>query len=148
MEHQQYMRRCLQLARRGAGYVAPNPMVGAVVVCDGRIIGEGYHRHFGGPHAEPNAIRAVADPDLLHRSTLYVSLEPCAMCATAISLARIRNIYFAAADEKGGALQHNARIYETDKHLWRPNVMQMPEFADASAHLLREFFRARRNTKK
>ena len=77
MEHQQYMHRCLQLARRGAGYVAPNPMVGAVVVCDGRIIGEGYHRYFGGPHAEPNAIRAVADPDLLHRSTLYVSLEPC-----------------------------------------------------------------------
>ena len=71
------MHRCLQLARRGAGYVAPNPMVGAVVVCDGRIIGEGYHRHFGGPHAEPNAIRAVADPELLHRSTLYVSLEPC-----------------------------------------------------------------------
>ena len=77
MEHQQYMSRCLQLAQRGAGYVAPNPMVGAVVVCDGRIIGEGYHRRFGGPHAEPNAIRSVADRDLLRRSTLYVSLEPC-----------------------------------------------------------------------
>lgn len=72
-----YMRRCLQLARCGAGYVSPNPMVGAVVVCDGRIIGEGYHRRCGEAHAEVNAIGAVKDAGLLSRSTLYVSLEPC-----------------------------------------------------------------------
>ena len=72
-----YMARCLQLARGGEGFVAPNPMVGAVVVHDGQIIGEGYHRHFGGPHAEVNAIASVSHPELLSDSTLYVSLEPC-----------------------------------------------------------------------
>ncbi|MDP4240259.1 MAG: bifunctional diaminohydroxyphosphoribosylaminopyrimidine deaminase/5-amino-6-(5-phosphoribosylamino)uracil reductase RibD [Bacteroidota bacterium] len=72
-----YMSRCLQLAQYGGGYVAPNPMVGAVLTCDGRIIGEGYHRRFGEEHAEPNAIRSVKDPELLKRATLYVSLEPC-----------------------------------------------------------------------
>lgn len=73
-----YMQRCLQLARCGEEGAAPNPMVGAVVVCDGRIIGEGYHRKCGGPHAEVNAIASVRDPSMLQRSTLYVSLEPCA----------------------------------------------------------------------
>ena len=72
-----FMRRCLQLASLGRGHVSPNPMVGAVVVHEGRIIGEGYHRCCGQPHAEVNAIASVADESLLSRSTLYVSLEPC-----------------------------------------------------------------------
>ena len=77
MEDEKYMRRCLQLARNGLCRTAPNPMVGAVIVCDGRIIGEGYHARCGQAHAEVNAIRSVKEPDLLKRSTLYVSLEPC-----------------------------------------------------------------------
>lgn len=75
-----YMRRALQLARLGEGLVSPNPMVGAVVVAaDGRIIGEGYHHRFGGPHAEVCAIGAVSDADrrLLPEATIYVTLEPC-----------------------------------------------------------------------
>ena len=74
-----YMQRCLQLARCGAGSTSPNPMVGAVSVCDGRIIGEGYHIRAGEPHAEVNAVNSVAEADrhLLSRSTMYVSLEPC-----------------------------------------------------------------------
>lgn len=74
-----YMRRCLQLARCGAGSTSPNPMVGAVIVCDGRIIGEGYHIRAGEPHAEVNAVNSVLadDKPLLCRSTIYVSLEPC-----------------------------------------------------------------------
>ena len=72
-----YMRRCLSLALNGEGRVSPNPMVGAVVVCDGRIIGEGWHRKAGTPHAEVHAIRSVRDESLLRRSTIYVSLEPC-----------------------------------------------------------------------
>ena len=72
-----YMSRCLQLAQYGVGYVAPNPMVGAVLVYDDRIIGEGYHHHFGEAHAEPNAINSVKQPELLQDATLYVSLEPC-----------------------------------------------------------------------
>ena len=74
----EFMRRCLQLARCGEAGAPPNPMVGAVVVCDGRIIGEGYHRCCGGPHAEVNAISSVKEKHLLSRSTIYVSLEPCA----------------------------------------------------------------------
>jgi diaminohydroxyphosphoribosylaminopyrimidine deaminase/5-amino-6-(5-phosphoribosylamino)uracil reductase len=75
-----YMRRCIELARLGAGSVAPNPMVGAVLVHQGRIIGEGFHRRYGQAHAEVNCINAVAEKDrhLLSQSTLYVSLEPCA----------------------------------------------------------------------
>ena len=74
-----YMQRCLQLARCGAGSTSPNPMVGAVIVCDGRIIGEGYHIRAGEPHAEVNAVNSVSEVDrpLLARSTMYVSLEPC-----------------------------------------------------------------------
>ncbi len=74
------MARCIELASKGAGHVAPNPMVGAVLVHAGRIIGEGYHRQYGGPHAEVNCFNAVASSDeaLLPESTLYVSLEPCA----------------------------------------------------------------------
>ncbi|OAV66336.1 Riboflavin biosynthesis protein RibD [Bacteroidales bacterium Barb6XT] len=72
-----YMMRCIELARKGAGSVSPNPMVGAVIVCDNRIIGEGFHRKAGEAHAEVNAIASVRDPSLLRRSTLYVNLEPC-----------------------------------------------------------------------
>jgi len=72
-----FMRRCIQLAQCGEAGAAPNPMVGAVVVCDGRIIGEGFHRRCGGPHAEVNAIGSVKEKHLLSRSTIYVSLEPC-----------------------------------------------------------------------
>ena len=73
----QYMQRCIELAMNGLGNVSPNPMVGAVIVCDNKIIGEGYHRKCGEAHAEVNAINSVKDPSLLSRSTIYVSLEPC-----------------------------------------------------------------------
>lgn len=75
-----YMRRALQLAKNGLGNVSPNPMVGAVIVAsNGKIIGEGWHRKFGGPHAEVNACNSVADSDkdLIKESTIYVTLEPC-----------------------------------------------------------------------
>ena len=75
---ERYMSRCLQLAACGREGAAPNPMVGAVIVHNGSIIGEGYHRRCGGPHAEVNAIAAVKDEQLLRESTMYVSLEPCA----------------------------------------------------------------------
>lgn len=75
-----YMARALQLAANGRGYTSPNPMVGAVVAApDGRIIGEGWHRRYGGPHAEVNAVASVCDADrpLLCQSTIYITLEPC-----------------------------------------------------------------------
>ncbi|MCB0547801.1 MAG: bifunctional diaminohydroxyphosphoribosylaminopyrimidine deaminase/5-amino-6-(5-phosphoribosylamino)uracil reductase RibD [Phaeodactylibacter sp.] len=76
---QLFMRRCFDLARLGAGRTSPNPMVGAVLVHDGRVIGEGYHQAYGQSHAEVNAVNSVlpADEHLVPYSTLYVSLEPC-----------------------------------------------------------------------
>lgn len=73
------MRRCIQLALLGAGNVAPNPMVGALLVYDDRIIGEGYHREYGQAHAEVNCVNSVRAEDLhqIPESTMYVSLEPC-----------------------------------------------------------------------
>ena len=70
----------MQLALQGAGNVAPNPMVGAILVCENKIIGEGFHQHYGQAHAELNCINSVADNNapLIEKSTLYVSLEPCA----------------------------------------------------------------------
>ncbi|MBQ7495962.1 MAG: bifunctional diaminohydroxyphosphoribosylaminopyrimidine deaminase/5-amino-6-(5-phosphoribosylamino)uracil reductase RibD [Bacteroidaceae bacterium] len=78
-EDEKYMARCLQLARHGELTTAPNPMVGAVIVHHGRILGEGWHRRYGGPHAEVNAVRSVRAEDeaLLREATIYVSLEPC-----------------------------------------------------------------------
>lgn len=78
MTDEGYMQRCLQLAALGLGSTSPNPMVGAVIVRDGEIIGEGYHHRCGEAHAEVNAINAVKDKALLRESTLYVNLEPCA----------------------------------------------------------------------
>jgi diaminohydroxyphosphoribosylaminopyrimidine deaminase/5-amino-6-(5-phosphoribosylamino)uracil reductase len=74
---EKYMARCLQLAENGRCTTSPNPMVGAVVVCQDRIIGEGYHVHCGQGHAEVNALRSVKERHLLPQSTIYVSLEPC-----------------------------------------------------------------------
>lgn len=77
MNHELYMQRCIQLAKNGLGSTYPNPMVGAVIVYDGQIIGEGWHRQAGKPHAEVMAINQVKDKELLKKSTIYVSLEPC-----------------------------------------------------------------------
>ena len=109
------MQRCLQLAVTGAGAVAPNPMVGAVLVYHDRIIGEGYHQHYGEAHAEVNCINSVAEADkaFIEKSTLYVSLEPCAHfgktppCADLIINNKIPHVVigcrdsFAAVDGKG-----------------------------------------------
>lgn len=100
------MYRCLELARLGAGHVSPNPMVGAVLVYEDRIIGEGYHQLFGKAHAEVNCINAVTaeDTPLIPRSTIYVSLEPCAHhgktppCADLILAMRIPRVVIGCRD--------------------------------------------------
>ena len=128
--------------------------IGAVIVRDNKIIARGENRvqKSKNPtlHAEIVAINKACkklNAKFLDDCDLYVTLEPCAMCATAISFARIKNIYFAATDEKGGGITANARIFENDKHLWKPNVIQMPEYAEQSAKMLREFFQKQRNKK-
>ena len=122
---EQYMQRCLDLAKEGLGSTAPNPMVGSVIVHDGQIIGEGYHQVYGGPHAEVNAIRSVKDQSLLAFSTLYVNLEPCSHhgktppCADLIIEKKIPRVVIGAIDcnEKvcgnGVELMQNAGIKTT-----------------------------------
>lgn len=103
-DDEKYMRRCIQLARNGKCGAPPNPMVGAVVVHQGRIIGEGYHARCGQAHAEVNAIRFVRRPELLPEATIYVSLEPCAHygktppCADLIVEKGIRRIVVGCQD--------------------------------------------------
>lgn len=125
--------------------------IGAVIVRDGKIIARGENqvqlRKNPTLHAEVVAINRACKKlgsKFLDNCDIYVTLEPCAMCATAISFARINNIYFAATDEKGGGIISNARIYDTDKHLWKPAVHQIPEFANESAQILKDFFKLRR----
>lgn len=98
------MRRCLQLAQMGIGHVAPNPMVGALLVHNGKIIAEGYHTYYGGPHAEVNAISRITNPNVLADSTLYVSLEPCSHfgktppCSNLIIDKGIKNVVVGCTD--------------------------------------------------
>ena len=129
--------------------------IGAVIVRDGKIIARGENRvqKSKNPtlHAEIVAINRACkklNQKFLDDCDIYVTLEPCAMCATAISFARIKNIYFAATDEKGGGITSNARIFETDKHLWKPNVIQIPEYANQSGEMLQDFFKKQRSNKK
>ena len=98
------MLRAIELAALGAGRVAPNPMVGAVVVHNDTIVGEGYHEKYGGPHAEVNAINAVENPEILPKCTIYVSLEPCAHhgktppCADLIVEKGLKRVVIGCAD--------------------------------------------------
>lgn len=143
------MNQAIILARKA--FAHDDVPIGAVIVRDGKIIARGENRvqlkRNPTLHAEIVAINRACKKfgtKFLDDCDIYVSLEPCAMCATAISFARIRNVYFAATDEKGGGITANARIFDTDKHLWKPKIQQMPEYADESAALLREFFKLRR----
>ena len=107
-----WMRRALELAERGWGHAAPNPMVGAVVVRDGTVVGEGWHARFGGPHAEVEALRQAGE--LARGATLYVSLEPCnhhgktPPCTEAILAAGVRRVV-AACEDPAPAAQGGAR---------------------------------------
>lgn len=124
--------------------------IGAVVVKDGAVIAVGRNgpreRHDPTSHAEIEAIRAAAQAlgnERLADCELWVTLEPCAMCAGAIAHARIARLYYAAPDPKGGAVEHGARVFEHEQCLHRPEVYSGIGEAE-SADLLRGFFRERR----
>ncbi|MGB3165390.1 MAG: nucleoside deaminase [Alteraurantiacibacter sp.] len=142
------MQRALELAREAArlGEVP----VGAVVVRGGETLGEGYNltraSHDPTAHAEIEAIRRAAKTlgnERLTGCDLYVTLEPCSMCAGAISHARLGRVYYAASDPKGGAIEHGARVFEQERCLHVPEVYPGMGESEA-AQLLREFFRKRR----
>tara|TARA_R110000796_G_scaffold96719_1_gene202621 strand:+ start:4074 stop:5102 length:1029 start_codon:yes stop_codon:yes gene_type:complete len=103
-QHLKWMQRALDLAEMGRGHVSPNPMVGCVIVHNDKIIGEGYHQKYGGPHAEVNAINSVTAPNLLPESTCYVTLEPCAHfgktppCADLLVAKKVKRVVIASMD--------------------------------------------------
>ena len=138
------------LAEAAAAAEAGEVPIGAVVVRDGAIIARAHNapraRNDPTAHAEILAIRAAAaalGQDRLEGCELWVTLEPCAMCAGAIAHARIARVYYGAPDPKGGAVEHGARVFEQAQCLHRPEVY--PGIAETeSADLLLTFFRARR----
>jgi tRNA(adenine34) deaminase len=145
-----HMARALELAVAAAA--AGEVPVGAVVVKDGRVVGEGANcpRGLSDPtaHAEIRAIRAAAETlgdDRLSGCDLWVTLEPCAMCAGAIAHARIARLYYGAGDEKGGAVEHGPRLFAHPTIHHRPDVYG-GIMADEAATLLRAFFAKRRYT--
>ncbi|AWW73278.1 tRNA-specific adenosine deaminase [Erythrobacter sp. KY5] len=134
---------------RAAGELGEVP-IGAVVVKDGEIIAQGHNETRTGcdptAHAEIVAIRRAAAAlgnDRLTGCDLWVTLEPCAMCAGAIAHARIARLYYAASDPKGGAVEHGARVFEQEQCLHRPEVYSGIGEEEAG-ELLRRFFRERR----
>ena len=102
--HEFYMKRCIELAKNGLGTTYPNPLVGSVIVHDGKIIGEGWHKKAGEPHAEVNAVNSVKDKSLLKEATIYVSLEPCSHfgktppCCDLIIANKIPNVVVGTVD--------------------------------------------------
>jgi tRNA(adenine34) deaminase len=142
------MARALELAREGEA--ADEVPIGAVVTREGAIVGEGFNRPRAlrdpTAHAEVLAIRAAAaclGSERLEGCDLWVTLEPCAMCAGAIAHARIARVYYAAADPKGGGVDHGARVFDQPQCLHRPEVYSGIGEGEAAA-LLRRFFAARR----
>lgn len=144
------MHRALALARRAAE--AGEVPVGAVMVKDGGVVGEGWNRpireHDPSAHAEVIALRAAARALANYRlpgTSLYVTLEPCAMCVGAIIHARVERVIFGAADPKTGALGGAFSLLDAAPHNHRPQVTG-GVLADECGALLREFFQARRKT--
>ncbi len=138
------------LAAAQAAAQAGEVPIGAVVVKDGVVIAAAHNapRGLADPtaHAEILAIRAAAQAlgsERLEGCELWVTLEPCPMCAGAISHARIARLYYGASDPKGGAVEHGARVFEHDQCLHRPEVYAGIGESE-SAGMLRDFFRARR----
>lgn len=142
------MRKALEAAAEAAaGGEVP---IGAVIVKDGEVIATAHNTprldHDPTAHAEVQAIRAAAaklGQERLTGCDLWVTLEPCAMCAGAIVHARLARVYYAASDPKGGAVEHGAKVFDAPGCLHRPEVYTGIGEAEA-AELLRDFFRARR----
>lgn len=145
-----YLSRALELAKQGGD--AGEVPVGAVVVCveTGEIVSEAHNapisRHDPSAHAEILAIRAasqILNNYRIFNHDLYVTLEPCVMCAGVIANARIRRVVFSAPDVKGGAVINGVKFFDQPSCHWHPEVVQ-GNFAEENADLLRSFFKARR----
>ena len=133
---EKFMELAIELAKKGEGKVNPNPMVGAVIVKDGIVIGEGYHEKYGEGHAEVNAFKSLKeDPS---GATMYVTLEPCPMCAGALGWSQIPRIVYGAADDKRGL-----HVY-APKALHPRTTISGGILEEECRQLMQDFFRSRR----
>lgn len=149
METTDFMALALQQAEQAG--TADEVPIGAVIICDGKVIAAAHNRveewQDATAHAELVAIRAAMEAvgnKRLPDCEIFVSLEPCTMCAGAISLARLKRVTFAAADPKGGALWHGAKFFEQPTCHHRPEVIQDKNHEAVSGDLLRSFFAEKR----
>ena len=141
----EYMLRAIELAKKGIGKVNPNPLVGAVIVKDGRIIGEGYHAGYGGLHAERHAFSNLTED--AEGAAMYVTLEPCQMCAGAIVQSRMTRVVVGCMNPKAGCAGSVL------------NLLQMEEFnhqtelttgvlEEECSQMMKAFFKELREKKK
>ena len=135
------MTQALRLAAKGQGKTSPNPMVGAVVVSKGRIVGQAYHHAAGQPHAEVLALSQAGS--LARGATLYVTVEPCLMCVGAFVHARIGTVVYGAPEPRTGALVSTVRGGELPGHNHRFEAVGGVRDGECRA-LMQEVFRARR----
>jgi diaminohydroxyphosphoribosylaminopyrimidine deaminase/5-amino-6-(5-phosphoribosylamino)uracil reductase len=147
--HEKYIMRCIQLAKNGLGTTYPNPLVGCVIVHNNKIIGEGWHKKAGEPHAEVNAIQSVKDTSLLKNATIYVSLEPCSHfgktppCCDLIIRYNIPNVIIGTVDPNSQVagtgikrlIEHGAKVtvgilekecYELNKRFFTYHIKKRP----------------------
>ncbi len=136
-----FMSYAITLALKGQGKTSPNPMVGCVIVKNGRIIGEGYHEKYGEHHAEVNAFKNCSETP--EGSDLYVTLEPCVMCAGAIHQSRLTNVVYGTKDPKGGAMGSLYKIHEDQRLNHQVNV-ENDVLQEECSQILKDFFAKRR----
>ena len=132
---EKFMKLALSLAEKGRGYVNPNPLVGAVIVKDGKVIGEGYHTAFGKPHAEIEAINSATED--IKGATMYVTLEPCVMCAGALTWSQISKVVIGARDEKRGFINKNLQLHPKTELI-------IGVLENECSALVKEFFKEKR----
>ncbi len=139
------MNRALELAKKGSGNTSPNPLVGAVIVFDNQIIGEGFHQAFGGPHAEVNAVNSVKDKGLLKSSTIYVTLEPCSHygktppCAELLVKHQFKEVVICNTDPNPEVAGNGIKLLEKNGIKVTQNVL-----SEKGEFLNRRFFTAHR----
>ena len=147
-QDREYMKQALALAEKGHGWVNPNPMVGAVLVKDGRIIGEGYHTRYGQLHAEREAFKNAAERgEETAGADLYVTLEPCQMCAGALVQSRIDEVVIGCRNAKAGCAGSVINLLNMEEFNHQVKITEGVLEEECST-MLSDFFRRLREIKK
>ena len=154
MNYEQYIARCIEIARRGEDYVAPNPMVGAVIVHDGKVIGRGYNRRTIDKntlaHAEIQAIRKACkkmNDWRLEECTMYVTLEPCQMCSGAIVQSRMTRVVVGCMNPKAGCAGSILNLLQMEEFNHQVD-MEIGVLEEECSQMMKSFFKELRDKKK